>query len=61
MAQRPFTPWAEQPGGVGLIEDQEGPKTVGERYQIGDRGHVAVHAEHGLRDDQPARGFGPPQ
>ena len=44
-------------GGVRFIQDDACAITVGERENFAQRRNIAVHAEHGFRDDQFATAF----
>ena len=52
-------PFAEDAGGVGLVEQQQAVVAVGQLGQLGERGQVAVHAKDGIRHDQPPPGATP--
>ena len=47
---------AEHAEAVGVIEQQQRVVLLAQRQQAADVGHVAVHAEHGIADDQLAPG-----
>ncbi len=47
---------SQDPGGMGLVDHQPGPVTGLQGYEVGQRGHVAIHRKDRVRDDQPPPG-----
>ena len=53
---RPCAPAPQQPGGVGLVHHQHGAPAVADLGDGAEGGHVPVHREDGVGDDQPPPG-----
>ncbi len=52
MRQRAAPALAEHAEAMGVVHDEPGVVTLGQRQQLGQRRDVAIHAEHRIGDDE---------